>query len=245
MQQGLRYRILHGDAFALLRGMRASSVDAVISDPPYSLRVHAGHRGGLRSREKDRSDLGFDGLTPGQGAELAEESARVAKGWVVLMCDHELARVYLETLEAMPDRVTFAPVALMTLGGRVRMRGDGPASWLDYIIVSRPRGGVWGTWGALPGGYVAHGRDHGQLVGGKPRGFARRLIRDYTRPGDVVLDPFCAEGNFGMATMDLGHRRYLGIESDLERATVARRNLSKHRIFTGQRVMEGKQVDVF
>jgi len=44
----------------------------------------------------------------------------------------------------------------------------------------------------------------------KPLEAIREYIAHYTRPGDVVLDPFCGSGGAGLAALSLGRTAYLG-----------------------------------
>jgi DNA modification methylase len=39
----------------------------------------------------------------------------------------------------------------------------------------------------------------------------KELLRDFTQPGDVVLDPFMGSGSLGVACLETG-RRFVGIE---------------------------------
>jgi len=43
----------------------------------------------------------------------------------------------------------------------------------------------------------------------KPHDAIREYIRHYTKPGDLVLDPFCGSGNTGRAARSLGRRALL------------------------------------
>lgn len=47
----------------------------------------------------------------------------------------------------------------------------------------------------------------------KPYSLIERLVKLYTRPGDLVLDPFCGSGIVLKACKNLG-RRYIGIDID-------------------------------
>lgn len=47
----------------------------------------------------------------------------------------------------------------------------------------------------------------------KPVALMREFIRQSTKPGDVVLDPFMGSGTTGVAALELG-RRFVGIELD-------------------------------
>ncbi len=53
-----------------------------------------------------------------------------------------------------------------------------------------------------------------------------RFIRQYTRPGDMVLDPFCGVGTTGRVAVELG-RRFVGFEKDAGEAERAREWVSE------------------
>ena len=58
-----------------------------------------------------------------------------------------------------------------------------------------------------------------------PLELPRRFIAQYTRPGDLVLDPFAGVGTTGRAALELG-RRFIGFELDAEEAERARQWLA-------------------
>lgn len=59
----------------------------------------------------------------------------------------------------------------------------------------------------------------------KPISLLERLIRIYTDPGDVVIDPYMGSGSMGVAAARLG-RNYFGCEIDDERYRVASERVS-------------------
>jgi DNA modification methylase len=63
-------------------------------------------------------------------------------------------------------------------------------------------------------------RYFGKLIPAIPR-FA---IREFTKPGDLVLDPFCGSGTTGVAAVRAGCR-FLGLERDPEYVELAARRL--------------------
>ena len=57
-------------------------------------------------------------------------------------------------------------------------------------------------------------------------GPARGLIRRFSLPGQLVLDPLCGAGTFPLAAIMEG-RRALGIERDAAHAAVARARIAQ------------------
>ena len=211
-------RLILGDCREVLPTL--PMVDAVITDPPYSERTHAWHDDGSAARRDgaNRIGLGYAHLTEDDVRSLAAEYALVCKGWIAWMTDSHLAIVVRRALEAC-GRYAFAPLPFYQPGRSVRLTGDGPCSWTDYIIVARTA--AQHKWGTLPGGYVAGpGWNDKARMGGKPTHLMRALVTDYSRPGDLVLDTHMGAGTTGVACA-LEGRRFIGVEIDREAFDIA------------------------
>ena len=204
-----------------------TTCDALICDPPYSVDMHAGHNDGSvnsQGTQKDRRALTYTGWTADDVADFIASWAPRTKGWIVCMTSHDLAPAYTEALEAA-GRYVFAPLPFFSPGSRVRLSGDGPSSWTCWIMVSRPRHDPYAKWGTLPGGYV-HPPEKCPVVGGKPLGLMQAIVRDYSRPGDLVVDPFCGSGTTALACAQEG-RRCITSEEKPEHYEIARRRLAR------------------
>jgi site-specific DNA-methyltransferase (adenine-specific) len=209
-------------------------VDHIITDPPYSERTHVGHDAGAREGRDGaaRADLGYGALTNEAAQELAAVFCGACDGWVVWMTDHTLAPHIGKALEAN-GRYTFAPLPYFHAGRSVRLAGDGPSSWTDWLVVARTP--AQHRWGTLRGGYIAgEGWNDKERMGGKPTRLMQLVVQDYSRPGDLVCDPFMGAGTTGVACAREG-RRFIGIEID-----PAAFNISCRRIEEAQ-----KQADLF
>lgn len=208
-----RAELYLGDAREILPTL--GKVDHIITDPPYSERTHAGHDVIADKERRDgaeRSALGYAALTPEAATRLAGLFHN-CPGWVVWMTDHTLAPTIEKEFQRL-KRYVFPPLPYHHPGRSVRMAGDGPSSWTDWIIVSRTKAQI--KWGTLRGGYVAGpGWDDKERMGGKPTRLMRLIVTDYSRPNDLVCDPFMGAGTTGVACMQEG-RRFVGIEIDPE-----------------------------
>ena len=205
-----------------------SEVSALITDAPYSERTHSGHDTAARtSRGNYRSEINYGCWSPDDVRAFVASWSPRTRGWFVSITDTELAPVW-ETALRGTGRYAFSPLAFLDVGSRVRISGDGPAQWSTWITVARPSSKPFLKWGALPGGYVRQpGEARDQLViGGKPLALMRALIRDYTRPGDLVCDP-CAGGGTTLLAAVMEGRRAIGAEMDPKHFEIARKRLQK------------------
>lgn len=211
--------------------------DCVVTDPPYGKRTHSGHDAGTAAVNRVRSEderrlrvdkrngavyaVGKNRRRPIDYAHWTEDdiAAFVARwasvpGWIVPLTSQDLWEVWQEAYEAL-GRYSFAPIPCCIRGMTVRLCGDGPSSWSVRAVPSdampsRPRS--MPPWGTLDGFYS--GPSERQLVaGGKPLWLMRALVRDYSRPGNLICDP-CAGGGTTLIAAALEGRRAIGAELD-------------------------------
>jgi site-specific DNA-methyltransferase (adenine-specific) len=155
-------------------------------------------------------------------------------GWVVSITDDVLAPEWASAFE-QAGLYVFAPLPLVELGGRIRVCGDGPSSWTCWIVVARPRGAPYSKWGTLPGAYVQSAeRDFNRrggsdrIVGGKPFKAMCAIVGDYSRRGDLIVDPFCGGGTTLAAAKHMG-RRSIGLDRSELHAKISAKRVSKTR----------------
>jgi site-specific DNA-methyltransferase (adenine-specific) len=207
-----------GDCMDILPTL--DKVDAVITDPPYSDRCHKGHdSGATESRDgSKRANLGYASLNLQDIDLLAKFYVQVCTGWIVWMTDSDLALAVRTALEKQ-GRYAFAPLPFYQAGRSVRLTGDGPSSWTDWIVVARTK--AQSKWGTLPGGYIAGpGWNDKQRMGGKPTLLMDALVSDYSHSGQLILDTHMGAGTTGVACVRQG-RKFIGCEIDLQAFEIA------------------------
>jgi site-specific DNA-methyltransferase (adenine-specific) len=213
--------------------------DALIVDAPYSSDTHSGHDGGMgRPGNEDigriradgrttyhvaRRRLNYSAWTPEDVAAFVTWWAPRTRGWFVTITDHTLGPAWADAL-ADAGRYVFSPLACVEPGSRVRLAGDGPAQWSCWCVVARPVS--LSRWGSLPGAYVVPrgarevGAARKAVVGGKPLWLMQALVRDYSRPGDLVCDP-CAGAGTTLLAAAIEGRRAVGAEMMAEHHALA------------------------
>ena len=237
LHQTDRVRLYHCEHAALATHMRdaGEQIDALIVDAPYSSVTHNDSKAGLRDPStmsdparvgrslKEGGGLDYDPWSPADVRSFCDAWVPPTRGWIVSITDWRLAAPWVSELERL-GRYVFAPLAIYEPGSRVRLSGDGPSTWVTWLIVARPTTRAFQRWGTLPGGYTP-ALERKPIVGGKAINLMRSIVRDYSRPGDLVCDPCCGAGSTLIAALAEG-RRAIGCDRDEAHAEMARRQLS-------------------
>lgn len=232
-----RATLYRGDALAVLRELPDASVDAVITDPPYSSGgMVRGDRIGSTG-DKYVSTTKIDG----QGTDFTGDNRdqRAYAYWCALWLGEALRVTKPGGIAALFTdwRQLPATTDALQAGGWV-WRGLVP--W--HKPAHRPMLGrysnaceyvVWGSAGSMgtgegkssvPGFYQASSPREREHQTQKPLEVMRHLVRLVPLDG-VVLDPFMGSGTTGVAAMTEG-RRFIGSEMTDHYAEVAQRRIA-------------------
>lgn len=233
-----RWTLHRGDMMRWLLDAPSASVDALITDPPYSSGgVFRGDRMGSTDSKYTRTEYqgqrpDFDGDNRDQRSFLTWmalwlwESKRVLKAGapVVLFCDWRQLPTVTDALQA--GGMVWRGLAVWDKTYACRKQMDGFAAQSEYIPWGSngpmPRDG---RTGCLPGVFTVpvRGEDkHHQT--GKPTALMREIVK-ICPPGGLILDPFAGSGTTGVAALFEG-RRFVGCETVAEVADVAERRLA-------------------
>lgn len=223
-----------GDCIQGMAAMEDRSVDHVIADPEYSARVHG--RFGTEDRSdgtEARGDIGFAPLTEESALRYAAQYCRIAKRWIILCCDEVSLVIWKNAIEASGGEYVRKGTWVKT-NPMPQMTGDRPAVGTEEIMIAhapRESGRMRWNGGGRSATYhvpVTQG-DERIHPAQKPLGLLNALIRDFTDPGDLILDSHAGSGTTGLAALELG-RRFVGFEKDpahharaMERLTDAQR----------------------
>lgn len=204
---------VNGDGFALARALGSKAVDHVIADPPYDAKTHAGartlakdSRGAIRSA--GRIAIDFATLPP--VSTFAPDLITVACRWVICFCALEQLGAYRD---GVPAEHWIRSGIWVRTDSTPQVSGDRPAQGAEGIAIMHREGAKrWnggGNRGVWTGGICREASRVHETK--KPLWLMEALIRDFTDPGDIILDPTMGEGTTGEACLRLG-RRFIGAE---------------------------------
>ena len=201
-----------------------TTCDALICDPPYSARTHEWQRTGSSLRVPT---ISYDAITADGCREIADSWAPRTSRWAVVCCDHRAFSWHEAAWEAH-GWLVFAPL-LVKRNPPPRFSGDGPTLALEFLCMARRRG-LDDLPGSLPGWYEmdvgGDRRRNDNIAGQKNVDTVAAIVRDYSRPGDLVVDPFCGSGTTALACAMEG-RRCITSEEKPEHYEIARKRLAR------------------
>lgn len=233
-------QIIHGDCLQILPEIPNDSVDAVITDPPYS-------SGGLTSGERSADPAKKYVQT---GTKITRPSFtgdnRDQRSWAFWCClwISECMRI----IKPSGYFMMFTDWRQLPLSSDVLQAGGivwrGIVTWDKTEGARAPHTGyfrhqaeyvVWGTKGvskpSAQGGprpgvfrFPVRQKDKHHITG-KPTPLMTELVQ-IVPPGAVVLDPFAGSGTTAVACLNTG-RQFIGIEKETAYAEIAQQRIAE------------------
>lgn len=221
--------------------------DVMIADPPYSDRTHNGartakdFRAGDKRHDRFQNLIVYDRISEAWCDDFASFWAPRIAHWAIVFGDHVSNRWWEKSFRTS-DWLTFAPLPWVRTNAPPRFQGDGPQNSCEWIAVARPRRTVRDK-GSRIGWYQCAIESRDQVVvGGKPLALMRALVRDYSRPDDLICDP-CAGGATTLIAAALEGRRAIGAELDPETYAKACARIARTALTPPLRGLELERMD--
>ena len=223
--------LYHGDGHWLMRSLPDSSVDLVLTDPPYGVP----HRRGALYRLAPMRENDEPGAGDRHFDMLVRESARILKpGGALCCCAPAITATTSITLgwitrmsAALSYRTTFVWDKKLPSMGHNCYR----SSYELVLIATKGRGKC-----AFHGGAISNLACIPRLNWNvrrhpteKPISLMMLFVKKHTQDGDVVVDPFAGAGTTLVAATKLG-RRAVGAELNETYCRIAAERLSQQHL---------------
>lgn len=227
--------IANDDGKTYLKTIGDSSIDMVLTDPPYVISKQTGFKSSVNGVDRLKISMDFGewdkDFTTEMLSDTIEEYYRVLRngGYVIIFYD-------LWKIQELSQMLTKAGFKQLRFIEWVKMNPVPINSKLNYLTNSREVA-VCAVKGGKPvfnseydnGVYsypIYHGKDRFHPTQ-KPPELFKELIMKHTNPGDTVLDTFLGSGTTAIACMDTG-RKCKGCERDTDYYTQISTRIERH-----------------
>jgi hypothetical protein len=197
--------------------------DLLCVDGPYSAETQSGHDGGMQQVNakpkangvndtgRPRRTIHYDPWTPDIVDAFVDAWLPVTRGWFVSLTDDVLAPSWRAAYRRH-GRLAFHSIPCIERGMSVRLCGGGPSSWAVYAMTCRPRNAEFASGPTTDGAYVGPSEKK-PWIGGKAEWLMGRIVSDFSRRDDLVVDPCVGGGTSGVMSVRLG-RQFIGGDED-------------------------------
>ncbi len=205
-------RIYCGDCLDLMREMPDKSVDLVLTDPPYGISEAAG-KNATRSNAAtagDYGDLDWDNVRVGD--DLVSEVVRVSRNQIIFGGNYYADLLGPSSCWLVWDKDNSGDFA------------DCELAWTSFKTAVRKF--KW-RWNGMLQEDMRHKEERIHPTQ-KPVPLFIQILEKYSKPGDLVLDPFLGSGTTAIACLRTG-RHFIGIEKHEPYFIKAQERIDKER----------------
>ena len=198
------------DCMTVLQKMPDKCIDLCLTDPPYGIGMDKGFNGWCGAKSKKYSDH-WDKERPSK--EYFDQIIRVSKNIMIFGGNY-----FADVLPAATRWIVWDK--------KCGIKFNNPFSDAELIWTSF-RGGVK-IERFLQQGFLSDSDDERVHPTQKPTELLQRLLQDYSKPGDLVLDCFMGSGSTGVACVR-ENRDFVGIERDENYYQIAKTRIEQEQ----------------
>jgi len=220
-------KIICGDCLEVMKDWPDKCVDLVLTDPPYGKKYARGKNGwGVCENKPTFKDVSWDKRPTNRVftdiQRLADEQIVFGGNYFTDILPPTNGWIFWDKIGITTNKSVFA---------------DGELAWTSLNRVIK-------KYTLRVMGFINDSKDIRQHPTQKPLELFFEIVRDYSNPNDLILDPFCGSGTTCVAAKMLG-RRYIGIDISPEYCKIAEERL--RAVDTGISVKEARagQIPLF
>lgn len=227
-----KYKLYLGDSYKLIKQIPTSSIDLILTDPPYNLSLYSTGNIKFTWRKPFNNDLAEWDRVEFKPADWLNEFKRILKpkGNIFAFCSYNLIGKWHEAFD--PEFDTFQFMVWHKTNPPPKVFKAGFLNSCELIVCMWNKGHTWNFSNQKD----MHNFIETPICNGperlkkpyhptqKPIKVLEHIIRIASNKGDTVFDPFMGVGSTGVAALKLG-RKFIGIEIDEEYFKAAAKRL--------------------
>ena len=223
--------LIEGDAFQKIKEIPDSSVDLILTDPPYNLSEYSTGNMKFDWRNEINNDVAKWDKVPFNPEKLLKDFTRILKptGNIFIFTSYNLIGKYHETFDPLFD--TFQFMVWHKTNPIPNIRKSSFLNSCELIVCLWNKGHTWNfskqnEMHNFIESAICMGKERikePKHPTQKPLSVLEHIIKIASNENDIVFDPFMGVGSTGKAALNL-RRRFIGIELEKEyyEATVKR-----------------------
>jgi len=226
------YTIFHGDSRKLITQVPPSSIDLILTDPPYNLSPYSTGNMKFDWRKEINNDLAEWDKAEFRPADWVAEFKRALKptGNIFAFCSYNLLGKWHQAFD--PEFDTFQFMVWHKTNPVPKVRRAGFLNSCELIVCMWDKEHTWNftnqkdmhNFIETPICMGAERVKNPTQPTQKPLSVLNHIIRLASNPNDTVFDPFMGVGSTGVAALNLG-RQFTGMEIDINYFNAAKSRL--------------------
>ena len=197
-----------GDCLELMKGIPDKSIDLIVTDPPYGKKADKGTNGFGTSKNR-RYQGGWDNQRPDK--QVFDEMFRISKNLIIFGANYFCDMLPFSNHWIFWDKK-----------GDILFKNPFADGELIYTTFTSPIKRVV----FKQQGFITDSKDKRYHPTQKPSELIQMLIEQYSKEGDIVLDPFLGSGTTAVACVNT-NRHYIGFELDPQYYDIACKRLDE------------------
>lgn len=202
-------KLYYGDCLEIMREMPDKSIDLVLTDPPYGINITSGNRIGSSRWAKSTFYNNCYCDKKKIHNEYFNQIKRISKNQIIfggnyygsILGDTSCYIVWDKDNSGDFADCELAWTSFKTAVRKIKWRWNG----CMQEDMSRKEKRVYPTQKPVP------------VMGW--------ILRNYSKPGQTIMDPFCGSGSTLVACEVLGDRQWIGVDKELKAMEIAKRRI--------------------
>ena len=237
MKQFLGNNLICGDSHRYLKKIPDSSIDFILTDPPYNIARYSRGNIPLPGRSEINNDLATWDQEEFVPSEWTEDFIRVLKptGNLFIFCSYNLLGDWYKALDQKFDTTQFMIWHKTNPAPKIFKAGFLNSCEMIFCCWNKRH-----TWN-----FISQKEMHNFIESPicmsperlktpkhpaqKPVSILKKMISIASNTNDLILDPFMGVGSVGVAALEL-HRQFIGIEINRTYCEAARKRIKNAQI---------------